>query len=494
MTETAEPVHAYRQARLDKLEQIRALGVEPYPHGFEVTITAEALAAKYSHLQPGEMTGDTVRLAGRIMSMRNNGMFIDLMDTGGKAQIFSHKDHLPEDGLKLLRLLDIGDILGVEGIVRRTPRGELTVNAHALTLLAKTLMPPPEKWHGLVDVDTRYRQRYIDLIANEETRTTLRLRSRILAFIRQFLAGRGFIEVETPMLHPIPGGTNAKPFTTHHNALGLDLFLRIAPELYLKRLVVGGLSDKLFEINRSFRNEGISTRHNPEFTMLELYQAYTDYRGMMEITETLVAETALAVLGTTVVQAGEARIDLKAPWRRATMCELVREATGIDFMAIGSAEGARNAALAAGVHVKPGESWGKAVETVFGDKVEQALIQPVHVTDMPKEVSPLAKGHRSDSRLAERFEVYVNGFEIGNAFSELNDPQDQLARFEEQVANREKGDDEAQYLDQDYIVALEHGLPPTGGMGLGIDRLVMLLTDSANIRDVIAFPTMRPKP
>ncbi len=490
MSDNNEPVHAYRQARLDKLEQIRALGLDPYPHHFDVTIKSDELAAKYGHLQPGEVTEDTVRMAGRIMAIRNNGMFIDLMDAAGKMQAFCHKDFLPEAGMQFLKLLDLGDIIGIEGIVRRTPRGELTVNVRALTMLSKTLLPPPEKWHGLADVDTRYRQRYIDLIANEETRLTLRRRSQIVAFMRQFLEARGFLEVETPMLHPIPGGTNAKPFTTHHNALDLELFLRIAPELYLKRLMVGGLSDKVFEINRNFRNEGLSTRHNPEFTMLELYQAYADYNDIMVLTETLISETAQAVLGTTVVQVGENSIDFKAPWRRATMCELVREATGIDFMAV---DDARSAAKGVGVHMKGDESWGKVVETVFGEKVEHTLIQPVHVTDMPKDISPLAKVHRSNQLLAERFESYVNGYEIANAFSELNDPQEQLMRFQEQVANREKGDDEAQYLDQDYVVALEHGMPPTGGLGVGVDRVIMLLTGSTTIRDVIAFPTMRPK-
>jgi lysyl-tRNA synthetase class 2 len=483
----------HRQARLDKLEQIRALGIEPYPYRYDVDRQAEELAKTYGHLEAGTVTEDTVSVAGRISSIRNSGMFIDLQDTTAKIQIFGHKDFLGERDQQLLKLLDLGDLLGVRGIVRRTPRGELTINAHELTLLSKTLLPPPEKFHGLADVDTRYRQRYLDLIANEETRLALRRRSQIVAFIRQYLIDKGYLEVETPMLHPIPGGTNAKPFVTHHNALDLQLYLRIAPELYLKRLVVGGLSDKVFEINRNFRNEGISTRHNPEFTMLELYQAYGDYHDIMDLTETLVAETAKAVLGTTVAKFGELAIDFKTPWRRATMCELVKEATGIDFMAIDGAEAARAAAKAGGVYMKGDESWGKVVETVFGEKAEASLVQPTHVIDMPKEVSPLAKVHRSDPRLAERFEFYANGFELGNAFSELNDPQEQLARFQEQVANREKGDDEAQYLDADYVTALEYGLPPTGGMGLGIDRLVMLLTDSASIRDVVAFPTMRAK-
>ena len=461
------PVQNHRQVRLDKLQQITAMGIDAYPYRFEVTHYAHAIAEKYRELATGETSGDTVRVAGRIMSIRNSGMFIDLLDTTGKVQVFSHKDHLAADDMQLLELLDLGDLIGVEGIVRRTPRGELTVNVSSLTLLAKALLPPPEKFHGLTDVDTRYRQRYIDLIANEQTRETLRQRSRIVASLRQFLIERGYLEVETPMLHPIPGGTNATPFTTHHKALDVELYLRIAPELYLKRLIVGGLTDRVFEINRNFRNEGLSTRHNPEFTMLELYQAHADYNDMMELTETMVAEAAQALLGTTVVQYGDRSIDFKTPWRRATMCDLVREAAGIDFMALASAEEARHAAKGAGVHMKGDESWGKAVEAVFGEKVEHTLIQPTHVTDMPKDISPLAKVHRGNPRLAERFEVYANGFELANAFSELNDPQDQLARFQEQVANREKGDDEAQYLDSDYVTALEYGMAPHGRHGVG---------------------------
>jgi lysyl-tRNA synthetase class 2 len=418
-------------------------------------------------------------------------MFIDLMDAAGKAQAFSHKDFLTD--MRLLPLLDLGDIIGIEGIVRRTPRGELTVNVAQMTMLSKTLAPPPEKWHGLSDVDTRYRQRYIDLIANEETRITLRRRSQIVSFIRSFLEARGFLEVETPMLHPIPGGTNAKPFTTHHNALDLQLFLRIAPELYLKRLVVGGLSDRVFEINRNFRNEGLSMRHNPEFTALEIYQAYADYTDIMELTESLVAETAQAVLGTTQVQVGDNLIDFKTPWPRHKVLDLVREATGIDFGAITNEEDARAAARKADIHLKGTESWGKVVEEAFEQKAERTLIQPAFVIDFPRDVSPLTKAHRNDPRLAERADAYVNGYELGPIYSELTDPQDQLARFQDQAVNREKGDDEAQHLDQDFITSLEHGLPPTGGMGLGIDRLVMLLTGSLTIRDVIAFPTMRPK-
>ncbi len=481
------------QVRLDKLAGIRAMGLNPYPYRFDVTAKAKDLLVTYAELPAGEVTGITVRVAGRIASMRNSGMFIDLTDTSEKIQVFSHKDSLSEQDLNLLALFDLGDLIGVEGIVRRTPRGELTINAHHLTMLAKTLLQPPEKYHGLTDVDTRYRQRYLDLIANEESRETLRKRSRIVTFIRQFLIGEGFLEVETPMLHPIPGGAMAKPFMTHHNALDMDLYLRIAPELYLKRLIVGGLADKVFEINRNFRNEGLSPRHNPEFTMLELYWAYADYLDIRQLVENLVSGAAQEAQGTTDIEVGKHVIKFGGQWRSASMCELIQEKTGLDFLAMQTAEEARAAAKAIKCEITGIESWGKVVEIVFGERVEASLIQPVHVMDYPRDISPLAKAHRDDPRLSERFETFVNGIEIANAFSELTDPHDQLARFEEQVQNREKGDDEAQYLDRDYVTALEYGLPPTGGLGIGIDRLIMLLTNSSAIRDVIAFPTMRPK-
>jgi lysyl-tRNA synthetase class 2 len=360
-------------------------------------------------------------------------------------------------------------------------------------VLAKALLPLPEKFHGLTDVETRSRQRYLDLIMNPESRETLRRRSRIVAALRRHLDAQGFLEVETPMLHAIAGGASAKPFITHHNALDIDLYLRIAPELHLKRLVVGGLSDKVFEINRCFRNEGLSPRHNPEFTSLELYEAYVDYTAMMTLTEALVQAAAQAVQdGTRIAYQGR-EIDLAGPWPRRSMCELVAEATGVDFLALADAGAAHRAARSLGVEVETGSGWGHAVEAVFAAKVEDGLVQPTHVTGFPRDISPLAKADRTDPRLTERFETYINGWEVANAFSELTDPQDQLARFEAQMAARAKGDEEAQMLDADYVAALEYGLPPTGGLGIGIDRLVMLLTDSPSIRDVIAFPTMRPK-
>jgi lysyl-tRNA synthetase, class II len=483
----------YRAVRLEKLDALRKLGVEAYPYSFPVTAMAADLAKRYEALPAGTLTEDRVRIAGRIRSSRNSGMFIDLHDTSGKIQVFSHKDHLSEQQLALVRLLDLGDIIGVEGLVRRTPRGELTVNAEKVTLLAKALLPLPEKYHGLADIETRYRQRYVDLIVTEATRDTLRKRSRVVQVFRRVLTERGALEVETPMLHTIPGGASAKPFITHHNALDMDLYLRIAPELHLKRLLVGGIADIVFEINRCFRNEGISPRHNPEFTTLELYQAFVDYTAMIAITEDLVTAAAREVADGLVVTYGDKTIDLTPPWPRMSMAELVREKTGVDFMAITDDGAARKQAQALGAEIHPTSGWGRALEAVFAHKVEDSLIQPIHVTRLPREISPLAKADRDDPRLTERFETYINGWEVANAFSEINDPVDQLARFEAQMAERERGDEEAQRLDADYVTALEYGMPPAGGLGLGIDRLVMLLTNSPSIRDVIAFPTMRPR-
>ncbi len=479
-----------RAVRLAKLEALRELGVDPYPVAFARSDEAAALETRYAELPAGTDTGDTVRVAGRIRALRNSGMFIDLHDASGKIQIFGHKDFLPTEGMATLKLLDIGDLIGVEGQVRRTPRGELTVNAVALTVLAKALRPLPEKFHGLADIELRYRQRYVDLIMNPQSRETLRRRSRVVAEMRAFLSARGYLEVETPMLHTIQGGASAKPFVTHHNALDIDLFLRIAPELHLKRLIVGGLADGVFEINRCFRNEGLSPRHNPEFTSLEIYEAYVDYTAMMRLTETLIAHLAERVTGSTKISYGGTDIDLAPPWPRRTMAELVEEATGIDFMAL-DARGAQQALDR--LHLEETPTWGHALEAAFAARVEDSLIQPVHVTGFPRDISPLAKADPKDARLVERFETYVYGWEIANAFSELNDPIDQRRRFEGQMQARAAGDDEAQPLDDDYVTALEYGLPPCGGLGVGIDRLVMLLTDSPSIRDVIAFPTMRPR-
>lgn len=479
-----------RNSRLAKLARLREENINPYPYRFDVSHKNKDLHEKYKDLENEVVTEDVVQVAGRIMSVRNSGMFIDMHDVTDKIQIFTHLEGLDDEVYKILPNLDIGDHIGVEGVIRRTKRGELTVNTSRIWILTKTLLPLPEKYHGLQDIEVRYRQRYLDLIMNPESKERLRNRSKIVSSLRAYLTDLGFLEVETPMLHPIPGGAAAKPFVTHHNTLDMDMFLRIAPELYLKRLVVGGLWDKVFEINRSFRNEGISPRHNPEFTMMELYQSYADYHDMMTLTENIVSHLAEKVLGSTVVNYQGKEIDLKGPWARKSMTELVLEKTGIDFLKLNVDE-ARQAVKSLHIAVDKNAPWGKCVELVFGEKVENSLIQPTHVIDLPFDISPLAKVHQKDSRLTERFETYINTWEIANAFSELTDPIDQKARLDAQVDAREGGDDEAHLMDHDFICALEYGLPPTGGLGIGIDRLIMILTDAPSIRDVIAFPTLR---
>ena len=493
-TQTREPISAketMRQRRLQKLTELMDKGINPYPYKYNKDIDAKDLQEKYKDLPAGEETEDFYSVAGRVMAIRNTGMFIDLMDSSGKIQIFSHKDNMDVDKFKMLKLVDVGDIMGFYGSVRRTPRGELSIKAKEYTILSKSLQTLPEKFHGLTDQETRYRQRYVDLIVNEKTRDTFRKRSLIIQKIREYLTTQGFLEVETPMLHTQASGANARPFITHHNTLDMDLTLRIAPELHLKRLMVGGLSEKIFELSRCFRNEGIDTRHNPEFTMIELYQSYVDYNDMMELTENMVAWVAKEVLGTTKIQYGENEIDLTPPWDRKTMLGAVKDATGIDFMEIFTAEEAIQKARELHVAVDDDMNWGQVIDAIFEEKVEPTLIQPCHIIDYPREISPLAKAHRDNDRLTERFETRVNGWEIANAFSELSDPIDQRYRFEAQALAKANGDEEAMSIDEDYINALEYGLAPTGGMGMGIDRLVMLLTNSPTIRDVIAFPTMR---
>ncbi|MBR3604947.1 MAG: lysine--tRNA ligase [Candidatus Gastranaerophilales bacterium] len=480
-----------REGRIQKLTDLVDMGVNPYPYTFDKTANAATLQEKYKDLEAGVETEDVYSVAGRVMAIRNTGMFIDLMDSTGKIQIFSHKQNLSEDKLKVLKLIDMGDIVGFTGTIRRTPRGELSIKATELKLLSKSLLPLPEKFHGLSDVEIRYRQRYLDMIVNPEVRDTFKKRSLIIQKIREFLTRDGFCEVETPILQGAASGANARPFYTHHNALEMDLKLRIAPELYLKRLIVGGVSERVFEIGKNFRNEGIDTRHNPEFTMIELYQAYADYNDMMTLTENLVAYVAQEVLGTTKIQYGEHEIDLTPPWDRKTMLGSIKDATGVDFLQVYTAQEARDLAKTINVHVDENANWGQVVETVFEEKIEPSLIQPCHIIDYPREVSPLAKVHRDNERLTERFETRVNGWEIANAFSELSDPIDQRQRFEAQALAKANGDEEAMEIDEDFICALEYGMPPTGGMGMGIDRLVMLLTNSPSIRDVIAFPTMR---
>ncbi len=480
-----------RQTRIQKLADLADKGINPYPYVFNKDADAAELQEKYKDLEAGVETEDVYSVAGRVMAIRNTGMFIDLMDASGKIQIFSHKENLSEDQMKLLKLVDIGDIVGFTGTIRRTPRGELSIKSTSLTMLSKSLLPLPEKFHGLTDVETRYRQRYVDMIVNEDVRKTFRTRSLIIQKIREYLTNRGFLEVETPMLHPQAGGANARPFITHHNTLDMDMFLRIAPELYLKRLMVGGLSEKIFEINRSFRNEGIDVRHNPEFTMMELYQAYVDYNEMMTLTENLISTVAQEVLGTMKIKYGDNEIDLTPPWDRKTMLGAIKEKTGIDFSTCFTVEDAKNKAKSLGIDPEDCDNWGKVIDLIFEEKVEPTLIQPVHIIDYPRDISPLAKVHRDNDRLTERFETRINGWEVANAFSELTDPIDQRMRFEAQMQAKANGDDEAMPIDEDYICALEHGAPPMGGLGVGIDRLVMLLTDSPSIRDVIAFPTLK---
>ena len=475
--------------RSQKLEGLREAGMDPFVQvKFDRTNYTTDITGNYD-----EMEGKIVRLAGRMMSKRIMGKmsFSDMMDRYGRIQLVVRRDVLGDEEYKAYKKLDIGDIIGIEGEVFRTQKGEISVRVSELTLLSKSLRPLPEKWHGLTNTDIRYRQRYVDLIVNPEVRKTFENRSKILREIRNFMDSRGFMEVETPCLNTIPGGAAARPFITHHNALDIDMYMRIATELHLKRLIVGGL-EKVYEIGRIFRNEGMDTRHNPEFTTIELYQAYTDYNGMMDITEDMVIHCCEKVLGTTKVVYEGTELDFSKGWRRMTMAEAVKEYSGLDFMAM-DPEQALEAVKAAGFEVEKGkESWGDLMAMVYDETVEENLIQPTFIMDYPVEISPLAKRKPSDPRLTERFECFVYGRELCNAFSELNDPVDQRQRFERQVELRNAGDDEANMMDLDYLNAMEYGLPPTGGMGMGIDRLVMFLTNSSSIRDVLLFPTMKP--
>ena len=477
----------------ERFEKLRSLpqGTSAYPTSYKRTHSHAALLEKYQSLKPGEETPDNASIAGRVISMRNSGLFIDLKDESGKLQLFCHEKTMTTFTADLLKKIDVGDWIGAEGTLRKTPRGEVTLNVKKLTLLAKSFQPMPDKRHGMSDPETRYRRRYADLIANSHVGDTLRKRACILSLFRQLLEKKGFLEVETPMLHPIAGGALAKPFKTHHNALHCDLFLRIAPELYLKRLVVGGF-EKIFEINRCFRNEGLSPRHNPEFTSLEVYEAFVDYQAMIRLTEHLISETVIQVLEGKPWVYNNVTLEFKMPWPQKTMAQLVHEKTGIDFMSIETDEGAREAAKKASLPIAKYHGWGKILATFFEERVESSLIQPIHVTAFPKEVSPLAKQDPKDPRLSERFESYINGWEIANGFSELNDPLEQQKRFEEQRQSALHGEDETHETDNDYITALEYGLPPTGGLGIGMDRLTMLITGATSIREVIAFPTLRP--
>ena len=482
------------QHRMDKLARLREAGIEPYPYRYDRTHTAAEATAAFEKVEEAQ-EALSASIAGRIRALRRHGKssFADLWDASGRLQVFFRVNDLPDGQYEMLDNLDIGDIVGVTGTLFRTRTGEVTVRAAEWTVLSKSLQPLPEKWHGLTDVEARYRQRCVDLIVNEDVRRAFETRSRVVSTMRAVLEERGFIEVETPLLHPIPGGATAKPFITHHNVYDSDLYLRIAPELYLKRLIVGGF-EKVYEIGRSFRNEGISTRHNPEFTMLEVYEAYADYEDVMRLTETLVAEVARRVLGTTVVQYQDATIDLKEPWQRQPLLDAIRERTGIDFAEIETDEEARARAREMGVEVDEVVSYGKVVDEGMKKRLVPGLIQPTILYDYPIEISPLAKSKRGNPRLTERFQLFAGGLELGNAFSELNDPVEQRRRFEGQLDQRTAGDDEAQRLDEDYCTALEYGMPPAGGLGIGVDRLVMLFTDTSSIRDVLLFPQLRPQP
>ena len=478
------------QTRLDKLHSLRERGVDPYPPRFSPSHSILKVTELFSPLAAQEKSGETVTIAGRLVALRRMGRaaFLDLRDGTGKMQVHASLDTLGEEGYAGLCDSDIGDFLGITGEVFRTRRGELTISAAKWTLLSKSLRPLPEKWHGLKDVELRYRHRALDLISNEDVREAFTRRSRMIAAIRRFLDGNGFLEVETPMMQPIAGGATARPFVTHHNALDIDLYLRVAPELYLKRLIIGGL-ERVYELAKNFRNEGVSTTHNPEFTTLEIYQAYSDYEGMMSLAESLVAEGVRAATGATTVSYQGQEINFSAPWKRISLVKAVEEASGITING-SSTEQIVAQAREKGIDLA-GLSRGKLIEHLFDRFVESTLIQPTIVKDYPIEISPLAKMKAGEDGIVERFELFIGGMELANAFTELNDPLDQRARFEAQERLRSAGDEEAQRVDEDFLFALEHGMPPTGGIGFGIDRLAMLVTDARSIRDVILFPALR---
>lgn len=488
--EAAQPeLSELLRIRREKLADLQARGKDPYLHTkYERTSCAKEIVEKFE-----EMEGSVVSIAGRIMSKRDMGKasFLDLADQSGRIQIYARIDVMGEEAYEEMKKWDIGDIVGVKGEVFRTRRGEISIKCSEMVLLSKSLIPLPEKFHGLKDTDLRYRQRYVDLIVNPDVRDTFVKRSQIIREIRTFLDSQGFLEVETPVLHPIAGGAAARPFITHHNALDMQLYLRIALELHLKRLIVGGF-DKVYEIGRVFRNEGISTRHNPEFTLLELYQAYTNFEGMMDLTENLIRTVAHKVLGTGQITFGGVELDLDQPFRRLSMLDAVRQYAGIDFEAVATLEEAKAIAKEHELAVEPHHGKGDILNMLFEKYCEEKIIQPTFILGHPVEISPLAKRNPEKPGYTERFELFIIGREYANAFSELNDPLDQRERFLRQAALKAAGDEEANDVDEDFLTALEYGMPPTGGLGIGIDRLVMMLTDSPSIRDVIFFPTMKP--
>jgi len=492
----SEDLSDLRQQRIEKVKQLELKGISSYPVRFKREHTIAQLFDTWDETNP-----KTVVIAGRIKSKRPMGKatFVNLEDMSGNIQIYVKGDIIGTDQFETFSTLDLGDIIGVKGETFTTHKGEKSVRANTFELLSKCLRPLPvvkekdgQLFDEFADKEMKYRQRYVDLIVNSKTRNDFIVRSKAVSAIRRFLEERSFLEVETPMMHPIVGGAAARPFITHHNALDMKLYMRIAPELYLKRLVVGGF-ERIFEMNRNFRNEGIDTRHNPEFTMVEMYQAYADYNDMMTLAESLYSYVAQTVLGSTTVNYQGQEIHFEAPWIRVKYVDLIKDKTGIDFLSFNTPEEAKKAALAIGVKIDEATSIWKIADEVFSEKVESSLIQPTFLIDYPKELSPLSKSREDNPDFVERFELFIAGREMANAFTELNDPFDQKARFEEQTKMRESGDDEAQMMDMDYITALEYALPPTGGMGIGIDRLIMLLVDTNSIKDTILFPLLRPE-
>ncbi len=481
--------------RREKLQALKEQGIDPFGKRFERTHTSEQVKTSYEQNTKEELeeTEESVTFAGRIMTKRGKGKagFAHIQDLTGQLQIYVRKDDVGEEEYNLFTMADIGDIIGVSGTVFKTRVGELSIRAKEFIVLSKALRPLPDKFHGLRDVEQRYRQRYVDLIVNPEVKKTFLMRSKIIQSMRQYLNEQGYLEVETPMMHTIPGGAAARPFVTHHNALDMDLYMRIAIELHLKRLIVGGF-EKVYEIGRVFRNEGISTRHNPEFTMIELYEAYADYEDIMELTENLVAHIAQEVLGSTTIPYGDYEIDLQPKWTRLHMVDAIKQYTGVDFWDDVSDDRAKQLAKEHNVKIQETMTYGHIVNEFFEQLVEEKLIQPTFIYGHPVEISPLAKKNKKDPRFTDRFELFIVAREHANAFTELNDPLDQRERFEAQVKERAQGNDEAHPMDEDFLESLEFGMPPTGGLGIGIDRLVMLLTNSPSIRDVLLFPHMRP--
>lgn len=480
-----------RAERLRKLEELKSKGIQPYPYNFKRTHKAAELQALYIDLANETETQDVVRVAGKVLNERNTWMFADLYDDSGKIQLFCHKESLDPEKIKNLKLLDKGDYVGVTGTIRRTKAGELSIRVTDYDVLCKSLQPLPDSWDGFNDVEARYRHRYVDMVMNPAVRDTLRKRSLAVRTIRKFLDDRDFLEIETPTLQVEAGGADARPFVTHHNTLDIDLYLRIATELHLKRLIVGGF-ERVYEIGRIFRNEGISTRHNPEFTMLEMYCAYGDYNDLMDFAEEMLVDCAETVTGDSKVEYQGETIDFKRPFARVRMNDAIKNVTGLDVEKIETFEEMKAAATKLGVKLEHEEKRGEVINTIFESLVEQTLMQPTFIIDYPVEISPLTKAHRTNPGEVERFELFVYGRELANGYTELTDPLDQRARLEEQARKKAAGNEEAMPLDLDFILAMEYGMPPTMGIGIGIDRLVMYLTNSASIRDVIAFPTMKP--